>query len=150
MEIDWESNEQPSAQVNKFVRAGTHEFKIVEAIDGVSKNNNKMVTLRMRAISGPDAGLHVKDFFVYGHSQENIKMAHHIKAQQLLRQLASAVGIERKFDTAELVAICIGKQVKATVFLQPSDDYINTRVRSFSKSDNDADLGDASAPDCPF
>lgn len=142
MEIEWESTEQPSAQVNKFVRAGTHEFKIVSAEETTSRAGHAMLKLRIRAASGPDAGLHVMEFLNVGHPNQNVQNM----AKQKLRQLAAAVGIERKFDTAELV----GKQVKATVYLDDSGEYINTRVRSFSKSDNDADLGDAAAPDCPF
>jgi len=142
MEIDWDSQDQASAPVNKFVRAGTHEFKIVSAEETNSRNGHPMLKLRLRAVSGPDAGLHVMEYLNVGHPNPSVQNM----AKQKLRQLASAVGIERKFDTAELV----GKQARATVYLDDSGEYINTRVRSFSKSEISTDLGDAAAPDCPF
>lgn len=147
MKIEWELGDKPSESNQRFVRPGTHEFKVIDAKAGLTREGDDKISLKLRVESGPDRGLHVWQNLNVGiKNNEKWKAV----AIRLLRQLADAVGVEIKnpFDPGLL----IDKRCKATTDLEEFNGRQNARIRGFQKSDLDStdNQGDHESVDMPF
>jgi hypothetical protein len=104
-------------QAESVLPAGTYDFECIEAADTVSKNNNDMITAKIK-VFGPDGGFRlVTDYLME-------KMAYK------LRHFCESTGLMAAYESGDLMARhCEGRTGKVVLQVDPerkSEDGMKT------------------------